>query len=146
MQSKPILFYFLLFFILGLVNYSCKFSKPYQDANLPVETRVNDLVSRITLDEKISQMMDVSVEIKRLDISAYNWWNEGLHGVARAGIATVFPQAIALSATFNDSLHFKVATAISDEFRAKYNEFKKVNQAGYVGLTVWLQSMIKTSG
>ncbi|MGC8803523.1 MAG: glycoside hydrolase family 3 protein, partial [Bacteroidales bacterium] len=83
-------------------------------------------------------MIDVAAPIARLDIPAYNWWNEGLHGVARAGTATVFPQAIGLAATFDDSLIFKVATVISDEFRAKYNDaIARGNRAQYFGLTVW---------
>src|SRR5215831_11931302 len=71
---------------------------PYLDPSLPVEERVNDLVSRMTLEEKASQMQDVARAIPRLGIPAYNWWNEGLHGVARSGHATVFPQAIGLAA------------------------------------------------
>src|SRR5437016_14465628 len=69
---------------------------PYLDASLPTQERVNDLVSRMTLEEKVSQMQDVAPAIPRLGIPAYNWWNEGLHGVARSGNATVFPQAIGL--------------------------------------------------
>ena len=69
----------------------------YLDPSAPLEQRVNDLVSRMTLEEKVSQMQDVAPAIPRLQIPAYNWWNEGLHGVARAGIATVFPQAIGLA-------------------------------------------------
>ncbi len=112
--------------------------EPYKNPSLPVEERVNDLVGRMTLDEKISQMMNEAVEIPRLGIPEYNWWNEGLHGVARKGVATVFPQAIGLAATFNDSLLYKVATVISDEFRAKYNAYLKDKQnIGMIGLTVW---------
>jgi beta-glucosidase len=117
---------------------SCNTAVPYKNPELAIEVRVDDLIGRMTLDEKISQMIDVAVAIKRLDISDYNWWNEGLHGVARAGTATVFPQAIGLAATFNDNLHFKIASAISDEFRAKYNDFNKhSDHARYKGLTVW---------
>jgi beta-glucosidase len=111
---------------------------PYTDHNLPFIERVDDLVQRMTLEEKISQMLDASAAIPRLGIGEYNWWSEGLHGVARAGIATVFPQAIGLAATFNDGLHFQVATAISDEFRANYNRNSKAGNFGrYRGLTVW---------
>ena len=111
---------------------------PYQNDKLSIEDRVNDLVSRMTLDEKISQMMNTSVAIERLGIPAYNWWNEGLHGVGRAGIATVFPQAIGMAASFNDSLLYDEASAISDEFRAKYNEYQRQNDNGqYKGLTIW---------
>src|SRR5436190_8105661 len=73
----------------------------YKNPALPVEERVNDLVSRLTLEEKVLQMKDVAPAIPRLDIPAYNWWNEALHGVARAGVATVFPQAIGLAATWD---------------------------------------------
>ena len=66
---------------------------PYKDPSLPIEKRVDDLVSRMTLEEKVSQMMNAATPIERLGIPAYDWWNEGLHGVARAGYATVFPQA-----------------------------------------------------
>jgi beta-glucosidase len=117
---------------------SCNRSEPYKNPELSIDRRVNDLVARMTLDEKISQMMDVADSIPRLGIPRYNWWNEGLHGVARAGVATVFPQAIALAATFNDSLMFDVATVISDEFRAKYNYYiQKGERDRYKGLTVW---------
>lgn len=111
---------------------------PYQNSYLTIEERVTDLVSRMTLDEKISQMMNDAKAIDRLGIPAYNWWNEGLHGVGRAGISTVFPQAIGMAASFNDSLLFVEATAISDEFRAKYNEWQRLKDNGiYKGLTVW---------
>ncbi|MCX7985741.1 MAG: glycoside hydrolase family 3 C-terminal domain-containing protein [Bacteroidales bacterium] len=110
----------------------------YKNPSLSFEERAEILVQQMTLDEKISQMTDVAAAIPRLDIPAYNWWNEGLHGVARAGIATVFPQAIGLAATFDDSLMFKIATIISNEFRAKYNDaISKGNRARYYGLTVW---------
>src|SRR2546425_1191274 len=80
----------------------------YKNPRLPIEERASDLVARLTLEEKVSQMMDVAPAIPRLDIPAYNWWNESLHGVARAGIATVFPQAIALASTFDTNLMFRV--------------------------------------
>src|SRR5216117_2073213 len=95
----------------------------YLDPSLPLEQRVNDLVSRMTLEEKVSQMQDVAPAIPRLSIPAYNWWNEGLHGVARSGTATVFPQAIGVAATWDDSLMFRMATVISDEARAKHHEY-----------------------
>jgi beta-glucosidase len=121
-----------------LLNTSCRKTEPYKNPDLPIEDRVNDLISRMTLEEKISQMMDIADSIPRLDIPMYNWWNEGLHGVARAGVATVFPQAIGLAASFNDSLIYDVATVISDEFRAKYNDFiSKGERDRYKGLTVW---------
>src|SRR5947209_5323712 len=110
----------------------------YLDPSLPLEQRVNDLVSRMTLEEKVSQMQDVAPAIPRLSIPAYNWWNEGLHGVARSGNATVFPQAIGLAATWDTDLIHRVADVISTEARAKYNDaIQHGNTGRYRGLTVW---------
>ncbi|MCR4615463.1 MAG: glycoside hydrolase family 3 C-terminal domain-containing protein [Clostridiales bacterium] len=100
--------------------------------------RARELVSRMTLEEKCSQMQYRSPAIERLGIPAYNWWNEALHGVARAGCATVFPQAIGMAASFDDELLKEAAEAISDEARAKYNEFKTFGGTSwYQGLTYW---------
>jgi beta-glucosidase len=111
---------------------------PYLDSSRPVAERVDDLVSRMTLDEKIGQLMNKAPAIERLGIPAYNWWNEALHGVARAGLATVFPQAIGLAATWDTALMRQVATAISDEARAKHHEFARRDKRGlYQGLTFW---------
>ena len=111
---------------------------PYLDPSLPLEQRVNDLVSRMTLEEKVSQMQDVAPAIPRLQIPAYNWWNEGLHGVARAGIATVFPQAIGLGATWDSELVHRIAEVVSTEARGKYNDAIAHNNTGrYYGLTFW---------
>lgn len=102
------------------------------------EQRAADLVGRMTLEEKVSQMMDRAPAIERLGVPEYNWWNEGLHGVARSGLATVFPQAIGFAATWNDSLVFRMATVISDEFRAKHHEYLRQGEhQRYQGLTVW---------
>ena len=110
----------------------------YKNPNLPIETRVNDLVSRMTLEEKILQMQNAAPAIERLGIPAYDWWNEALHGVARAGYATVFPQAIGLAATWDTKLMHQVADVISTEARAKHHEFIRNNQhARYEGLTFW---------
>ncbi|MGB2868946.1 MAG: glycoside hydrolase family 3 C-terminal domain-containing protein [Bacteroidota bacterium] len=99
---------------------------------------MNDLVSRMTLAEKTSQMLYTAPAIDRLGIPAYNWWNEALHGVARAGKATVFPQAIGLAATWDTDLMFRVATVISDEARAKHHEAVRQGRRGiYEGLTFW---------
>jgi beta-glucosidase len=111
---------------------------PYLDPSLPIDQRVNDLVSRMTLEEKASQMQDVAHAIPRLGIPAYNWWNEGLHGVARAGNATVFPQAIGLAATWDTDLVHRIADVISTEARAKYNDaIQHGNTSRYFGLTFW---------
>lgn len=102
------------------------------------EQRAKELVSQMTLAEKISQMKYDAPAIERLGVPAYNWWNECLHGVARSGCATVFPQAIAMAASFNTDLMHRVATAISDEARAKYNQYKTFgNTEIYQGLTYW---------
>ncbi len=96
------------------------------------------LVAKMTLAEKISQMLYTAPAIERLGIPAYNWWNEALHGYARSGTATVFPQAIGMAASFNTDLMQKVGEAISVEARAKYNEYKKFGDtARYQGLTCW---------
>jgi beta-glucosidase len=111
---------------------------PFLDPSLPTEQRVNDLVGRMTLDEKISQMINQSPAIERLGVPEYNWWSEGLHGVARAGLATVFPQAIGLAAAWDEKMMFDVSTAISDEARAKHHDFaKKGKRFIYQGLTLW---------
>ncbi len=92
----------------------------------------------MTLAEKMAQMKYDAPAIERLNVPAYNWWNECLHGVARAGAATVFPQAIAMAASFNTELMYEVASAISDEARAKYNEYKQYGYTEiYQGLTYW---------
>ena len=102
------------------------------------EARIKELISQMTLEEKVSQLVYTSAAIPRLGIPEYNWWNECLHGVARAGVATVFPQAIALAATFDEDFVRSVADAISDEARAKYNEaVKQGNRGQYWGLTFW---------
>lgn len=100
--------------------------------------RAKELVSRMTLAEKLSQMKYDAPAIERLGVPAYNWWNECLHGVARAGSATVFPQAIGMAASFNTERMQEIATAISDEARAKYNQFKQFGDTQiYQGLTFW---------
>jgi len=102
------------------------------------EAKINELISKMTIEEKVSQLSYTSAAIPRLGIPEYNWWNECLHGVARAGNATVFPQAIALAATFDEAFIEEVASAISDEARAKYNEaIKQGNRGQYWGLTFW---------
>ena len=110
----------------------------YKDRSLPIRERVADLVSRMTLEEKISQMVYDAPAIERLGVPAYNWWNECLHGVGRAGVATVFPQAIGLAATWNTDLIGQVAKATSDEGRAKHHEADREGiQQIYTGLTFW---------
>ncbi|MFL7807180.1 MAG: glycoside hydrolase family 3 protein, partial [Anaerolineae bacterium] len=111
---------------------------PFQDPSLPLQERVRDLVSRMTLEEKISQTLYDAPAIPRLGVPAYNWWNECLHGVARAGLATVYPQAIGLGATWNDERIYEMAIAISDEARAKHHHALELGIHDiYAGLTFW---------
>ena len=110
----------------------------YQDTQRGFEERAADLVSRMTLEEKAAQMQNNAPAIERLAVPAYDWWNEALHGVARAGAATVFPQAIGLAATFDVPLIDEVSKTISDEARAKHHEALRRGEHGrYQGLTFW---------
>ena len=110
----------------------------FTDPDQPLEARVADLVGRMTLEEKVSQMVHGASEVARLGVPSYNWWNECLHGVARAGIATVFPQAIGMAASFDPSLLHRAARAISDEARAKHHEAqRRGDRRIYKGLTFW---------
>jgi beta-glucosidase len=111
---------------------------PYLNPTLPLEQRVNDLVSRMTLEEKISQMRDHAAAIPRLGVPAYDWWNEGLHGVAFGGYATNFPQVIGMAATWDTSLVHQMAETISTEARAKYHEaMREDHHEMFFGLTFW---------
>ncbi|NQU81670.1 MAG: glycoside hydrolase family 3 C-terminal domain-containing protein [Bacteroidetes bacterium] len=126
--------------VLGLILSNCanKYEYSFQDPSRSVDKRVDDLVSRLTLEEKISQMTDVAAPVERLGIPGYNWWNECLHGVARAGTATVFPQAIGLAATWDTDLTYQMADVTSTEARAKYHEFvRNKDWSRYHGLTFW---------
>jgi len=110
----------------------------YRNPAQPIAARVNDLLSQMTLAEKIAQTMNDAPAIGRLDVPQYNWWNEALHGLGRAGLATVFPQSIGLAATWNPALMHQVATVISDEARAKYNRALQLGmRRTYTGLTFW---------
>jgi beta-glucosidase len=117
---------------------TASYEYPFQDPALAPEVRAADLVSRMTLEEKAAQMYDKAPAIPRLGIHEYNWWNEALHGVARAGHATVFPQAIGMAATWDEDLMLRISTTISDEARAKYNFYSSEDvYAMYGGLTFW---------
>jgi beta-glucosidase len=111
----------------------------YLDTNLPIPERVQDLLSRLTLDEKVAMMNHPTQGVPRLGIPGYNFWSEALHGVARNGRATVFPQAIGLAATWDKDLIHQIASVIADEGRAKYHEALRRNgyTAQYQGLTFW---------
>lgn len=112
---------------------------PFQNPDLPLDQRVDDLVGRLTLPEKVSQMLNNSPAIDRLGIPAYNWWNEALHGVARTGLkTTVFPQAIGMAATFDKEAMLTMATMTADEARAVHQEYVRRGERGiYQGLTFW---------
>jgi beta-glucosidase len=140
MKTTMVVAFLSLVFALMVLPLCAQESQPaYKNSALPLEQRVNDLISRMTLEEKVSQLGHTADAIPRLGVPQYDWWNEGLHGVARAGNATVFPQAIGMAATFDEPLVHQVADVISTEFRAKYVE--RVHPDGstdwYRGLTVW---------
>ncbi|NLP12150.1 glucan 1,4-alpha-glucosidase, partial [bacterium] len=137
----PSIVYILLLICLLVVLPSCSQrvdQPPYRNPDLAVEQRVQDLVSRMTLEEKVSQMVNAAAAIPRLGVPQYNWWNEALHGVARSGLATVFPQAIGLAATFDPEMMRQVAEVISTEARAKFHEYQRRDERRlYQGLTFW---------
>lgn len=110
----------------------------YKDKSLTPQERAEDLTDRMSVQEQAAQLIFDAPEVDRLQLPAYNWWSEGLHGVARAGVATMFPQAIGLAAMFDEEALFQAANVISIETRAKYNEFVKHGDRGiYKGLTLW---------
>ena len=135
-QSIISLFILCLFFsgkLTAQENY------PFMNPNLPIDERITDLVSRLTLEEKVAQMLNNTPAIERLGIPSYNWWNECLHGIGRTKYkVTVFPQAIGMAATWDVETFKQVAEAIADEGRAIYNDASaKGNRAIYHGLTYW---------
>lgn len=135
-----LLFKFSLVFFIVIPAFSsqAQYQYPFQNPNLDTDARIQDLIGRLTLEEKASLMVHNTYGIERLGIPAYDWWNECLHGVARAGRATIFPQAIGMAATFDADLIHRAATVISDEGRAKYNEGVRIGNRGrYNGLTFW---------
>ncbi|MGN6531802.1 MAG: hypothetical protein ACTHK0_08630 [Ginsengibacter sp.] len=116
-----------------------KYSYPFQNPSLAISERVNDLVSRLTLEEKVNQMLNSTPAISRLGIPAYDWWNECLHGVARTRYPTTsYPQAIGMAATFDVDAMKKMGDFTSDEGRAIHNEsLRKKDYSRYTGLTYW---------
>ena len=136
MNNKSIMQLLLLFIPFLLTAQKVDFS--FENKELPIEVRARILVSQMTLDEKVSQMIHSSAAIPRLKVPDYNWWSEALHGVARNGEATIFPQAIGMGATFDPELIEKVASAISTEARAKYAIAQEMgNHSKFAGLTFW---------
>ncbi|HEY8388985.1 MAG TPA: glycoside hydrolase family 3 N-terminal domain-containing protein [Parasegetibacter sp.] len=139
--GNSVRYLFILFAFTAV--FSCQHKEendllPFRNPALSIEERTKDLLGRLTLEEKVSLLGYRSKAVERLGIPAYNWWNEALHGVARAGLATVFPQAIGMAATFNDSLMYAVADVISTEARAKYNLSTAMDRRlQYLGLTFW---------
>lgn len=126
---------FALFLLLGAAAWS---RLPYQNPDLTFEERAADLCSRLTLEEKALLMMNSSPAIVRLGIPAFEWWSEGLHGMARNGLSTVFPSCIGMAASFNDSLIGEVFTAVGDEMRARNTANRAAGVMGkYKGLSVW---------
>lgn len=137
---KPLLISAALCFCCSVPAHSAPVTAApvYANTQASFEARAKDLVAHMTLEEKVSQMMNDAPAIPRLGVPAYEWWNEALHGVARAGSATVFPQAIGLAATFDPLLMKRVADTISDEARAKHQEFASRGlRQRYQGLTFW---------
>lgn len=128
----------LLTLAMGSASVSAQSVPALENPKLSTNQRVDALVKKMTLEEKVGQMMDQAPAIPRLGIPEYNWWNEGLHGVARSGYATLFPQAIGMAATWNTQLIGEEATVISTEARAKYNHaIANGNHGRYFGLTFW---------
>ncbi|NJM94378.1 MAG: hypothetical protein HC842_06695, partial [Cytophagales bacterium] len=114
------------------------FDYPFQNPELALDERVDDLLTRLSLEEKAALLLYKSPAIERLGIPEYNWWNEALHGIARAGRATVFPQPIGLGATFDTTLLHRIGQAIGTEGRAKYNAAVALdNRVQYMGLSFW---------
>ncbi len=142
MKKAKLIFSSVVLSFLAMTTTAQEYEFPFQNPNLTLDERVDDLVARMTLEEKISQMQNKSPEIERLGVCAYDWWNEALHGVARVRTGlkvTVYPQAIGMAASFNSELLEDVASSISDEGRAIFNKDMREQATGkrYQGLTYW---------
>lgn len=129
---------FLSIFLIGACTSSVQYEYPFQNLSLSFEERAEDLLSRMSLQDKIDQLNYESKAVESLGVPEYNWWNECLHGVARSGIATVYPQAIGLASSWDKDLMGRIAVSISDEGRAKYHDYVKKDKRGiYQGITFW---------
>ncbi len=136
MKTTNLIFTTLLFLACSLASAQTKL--PYQNSALPAHERAVDLCSRLTLEEKAQIMIDVSKEVKRMDIPHFDWWNEALHGVGRNGYATVFPITMCMASSWNDDLLFNVFDAVSDELRAKNTDARHKNELmRYRGVSIW---------
>ncbi|MFO7999938.1 MAG: glycoside hydrolase family 3 C-terminal domain-containing protein [Marinilabilia sp.] len=125
-------------FFMGMNTLNAQQDCSFINPDLPMDERIDCLVDQMTLEEKVDQLLDETPAVDRLDVPEYNWWNESLHGVARAGRATIFPQAIGMAATWDEDLMLRIGEAISTEARAKYNVFTEHGHRGkYQGLTFW---------
>ncbi|WPR71122.1 glycoside hydrolase family 3 C-terminal domain-containing protein [Flavobacterium sp. NG2] len=128
----------IILFLMPFVSMAQEVNFKFQDASLSIDERVEILVSQMTVEEQMGQLRNNAPAIPRLNIPDYDWWNEALHGVARNGKATIFPQGIGIGATFDPDLAFRVASAISTEARAKYNISQQMgNHSKFAGLTFW---------
>jgi beta-glucosidase len=130
---------FILLLNLLFVLNSWAQQYPYQNANLSAEERAEDLISRLTLEEKATLMCDQSDPIPRLGIKRFNWWSEALHGYANNDNVTVFPEPIGMAASFNDELLYQIYDAVSDEARAKYHQWINAGNENkrFLSLSVW---------
>jgi beta-glucosidase len=138
MKSSGLPTVFRIILVLAVSSITANAQYLFNNPEVDIEIRINDLINRLSLEEKAALMVHNTKGVDRLNIPPYDWWNECLHGIARAGRATIFPQAIGLAATFDRSLINAVATTISNEGRAKYNEAIKIGARGrYQGLTYW---------
>ena len=137
-QFKKVFLFVLCMIAISACQEKIVYEYPFQNPDLSLNERVEDLLGRLTVEEKVAQMMNQTPAIERLGIPEYDWWNEALHGVARAGQATVFPQSIAMASTFDEEAILKTFTIVSDEARAKYHNYQKNGEYDrYKGLTFW---------
>lgn len=128
----------LVFALMSSIHLEAQTMLPYKNPNLSPQERAEDLCSRLTLKEKAQIMIDVSKEVKRMDIPHFDWWNEALHGVGRNGFATVFPITMSMASSWNDALLYRVFDAVSDELRAKNNDARRNGTlARYRGVSIW---------